>query len=210
MSSTRVNLVSLLALLFLVLVLAVTPEARQLVGRLAFWAEGVEEKIEESRRERKAAAEKEESQEGRSGEETAQAPQPPPHVVVGPDGNFFPEPGYKWVNEEPGDQRVEWCAGCEHPEHPHVIASTAPDQWRPAPGYEWAEAKGVNDMRVVWVPGRQHSDHEHVVAADKEGEWRPAEDYNWVNEDPHDLSVVRRATTEPVEYFGTDSVTPPG
>lgn len=201
MSSTRVNLVSLLALLFLVLVLAVTPEARQMMSRLAFWAEGVEEKIEASRRERKAS-ESAPPEEGRSEEEPARpAAPPPPHVVL-VDGRFYPEPGYSWVNEEQGDLRVEWVPGAKHPEHPNVVASSEPDQWRPAPGYDWVEAKGVNDMSVAWVPGRRHSDHEHVLAAEKEGEWHPEPGYAWVNDDPHDLSVMPSEEGE--------EVTPPG
>jgi hypothetical protein len=190
MSSTRVNLVSLLALLFLVLVLAVTPEARQMMSRLAFWVEGVEDQIENSRRERKAA-ERAAQEEGRSEEEqppAVEAP-PPPHVVL-VDGKFFPEPGWSWVNEIQGDLTVEWVPGAKHPEHPNVVASTEPDQWRPAPGYDWVEAKGVNDMSVAWVPGKRHPDHEHVLAAEKEGEWHPESGYAWVNDDPHDLSVV--------------------
>lgn len=189
MSSKRVNLTSLLALLFLVLVLAVTPEVRQMMSRLALWMEGVEEKIEASRRERKAA-ESAPPEEGRGEEEAAPAEQPPPPHVVLVDGRYHPEPGYSWVNEEQGDLRVEWVPGAKHPELPHVVASSEPDQWRPAPGWDWAEAKGVNDMRVVWVPGKRHPEHEHVLAAEKPEEWHPEPGWAWLNDDPHDLSVV--------------------
>lgn len=187
MSAKRVNLVSLLALLFLVAVLAITPESRRLMGRLAFWMEGVEEKLEASRRERASSAQPEE--EGRSaGEE--QPEQLPPHVVKGPDGRLNPEPGYSWINDDPGDHRVEWVPGARHPQFPGVIASNEPDQWRPAPGYDWAEANGVNDMRVVWTPGKRHTDHEHVLAAEKLEEWHPEPGYRWLNDDPNDLRVV--------------------
>lgn len=193
MSAKRVNLVSLLALLFLVLVLAITPETRQMMARLAFWMEGVEEKLEASRRERASAARPAE-EEGRSagdaGEEQPERVQIPPHVVQGPDGQLNPEPGYSWVNDQPDDHRVEWVPGARHPELPGVIASGEPDQWRPAPGYDWAEANGVNDMRVVWTPGKRHSDHEHVLAAEKQEEWTPEPGYRWLNDDPNDLSVV--------------------
>lgn len=205
-TTTRVNLISLLALLFLVLVLAVTPETRQLIARMAFWIEGVEEKLEARRERPPAAADDagtEPQDEGREVEEDKPEMRLPAHVTFGPNGELFPEPGYKWINDDPDDMQVEWCPGCVHPQHPHVIASDEPDQWHAAPGYDWAEAKGVNDMRVVWVPGKRHSaEHEHVVAAEKEGEWQPAPGYKWVNEDPHDLSVAPDASDT--------SVTPPG
>lgn len=199
MSAKRVNLVSLLALLFLVLVLAITPETRQLMARLTFWMEGVEEKLEASRRERASAA-RPEKEEGRSaGEDQPEPEQLPPHVVKGPDGQLNPEPGYSWVNDDPGDHRVEWVPGARHPQFPGVIASNELDQWRPAPGYDWAEANGVNDMRVVWTPGKRHRDHEHVLAAEKLEEWHPEPGYRWLNDDPNDLRVVpmEGATTEP-------------
>ncbi|HEX6863928.1 MAG TPA: hypothetical protein VF414_13965 [Thermoanaerobaculia bacterium] len=194
MSAKRVNLVSLLALLFLVGVVAVTPESRRLMGRLAFWMEGVEEKLEESRRARESAT-LPEKEEGRSagdagGEETSEPAPIPPHVVQGPDGKLNPEPGYSWINDDPHDHRVVWVPGAKHPEHPNVVASREPDQWRPAAGYDWAEAKGVDDMRVVWKPGKRHPDHEHVLAAEKEGDWQPEPGYAWINDDPNDLSVA--------------------
>ncbi|HWN44547.1 MAG TPA: hypothetical protein VNW71_20150, partial [Thermoanaerobaculia bacterium] len=69
-------------------------------------------------------------------------------------------------------------------------SSQEPDQWRPAAGYDWVEAKGIDDMRVAWRPGRRHVDHEHVLAAEKEGDWQPEPGYAWVNDDPNDLSVA--------------------
>lgn len=191
MSAKRVNLVSLLALLFLALVLAVTPEFRQLMARLAFWVEGVEEKIEASRRERESATQPAEEEGRQAGaEEATVEPPPPPHVVKGPDGQLHPEPGYSWINDDPDNLQVVWVPGAKHPEQPNVVASTEPDQWRPAAGYDWAEAKGVNDMRVVWTPGKRHPDYEHVLAAEKQEEWEPEPGYTWVNDDPNDLSVV--------------------
>jgi len=190
MSAKRVNLVSLLALLFLVLVVAITPEARQLMGRLAFWMEGVEEKIEESRRAQESATLPAEEESRSAGEETSEPVRIPPHVILGEDGRFNPEPGYSWINDDPNDHRVEWVPGAKHPEHPNVASSQEPDQWRPAAGYDWVEAKGIDDMRVVWKPGRRHVDHEHVLAAEKEGDWQPEPGYAWVNDDPNDLSVA--------------------
>ncbi len=198
MSAKRVNLVSLLALLFLVLVVAITPESRQIMARLAFWVEGVEEKIEESRRARESATLPAEDEGRSTDEKTSEPAQIPPHVVLGPDGKLNPEPGYSWINDDPNDHRVEWVPGAKHPEHPNVVASQEPDQWRPAPGYDWAEAKGVDDMRVVWTPGRRHPDHEHVLAAEKEGDWQPEPGYAWLNDDPNDLSVA------PIESTSAD------
>jgi hypothetical protein len=193
-STTRVNLISLVGLLFLGAVLALTPEVRQLMSRLAFWVEGVEERMAEARRARETETPSTDgegrSQEGQESEERPAEPPPlPPHVLRGEDGNYYPEPGYSWVNDEPDDTSVRWVPGVEHKEHPHVLSSQEPDQWHPAPGYAWAEAKGVNDMRVVWIPGKRHPDYEHVLTADKEGEWKPEPGYRWVNDDPHDLSV---------------------
>lgn len=203
MSAKRVNLVSLLALLFLVLVVAITPESRQMMARLALWAEGVEERIEESRRARESATLPDE-EEGRSaGQNTSEPVQIPPHVVLGDAGKLNPEPGYSWINDDPSDLRVEWVPGARHPEHPNVVASREPDQWRPGAGYDWADAKGVDDMRVVWTPGRRHPDHEHVLAAEKEGDWQPEPGYAWVNDDPNDLSVA------PLNPVAAEATPPP-
>jgi hypothetical protein len=191
MSAKRVNIVSLLALLFLVLVLAVTPEVRQLMARIAFWAEGVEAELEASRRERKAATMPTPEPSREAEPEGTPVEQPPPsHVIKGPDGKLHPVPGNRWVNDDPENLVDVLVPGEKHPEHPNVVASNEPDQWRPAAGYDWAEAKGVNDMRVVWTPGKPHPDYEHVVAAEKQEEWTPAPGYSWVNDDPNDLSVV--------------------
>lgn len=193
MSAKRVNLVSLLALLFLVLVVAVTPEARQIMARLADWVEGVEEKLEASRREEEAGALPAE-EEGREAPEAAPVPAPapaiPPHVVQREAGKLYPEAGYSWITGDPADHRVEWKPGVAHPEHPHVVASEQADQWRPAAGYDWADAKGVDDLGVEWKPGRPHSACEHVLAAEEEGEWRPEPGYRWLNDDPNDLAVL--------------------
>jgi hypothetical protein len=200
MSAKRVNLVSLLALLFLVAVVAITPESRQLMARFAFWMEGVEEKLEESRRARVPATlpEKEESRDAgdADGEETPEPAQIPPHVVQGADGKLNPEPGYSWINDDPDDHRVEWVPGVRHPQQPNVVATSEPDQWRPAAGYDWVEEKGVDDLSAAWKPGKRHPDHEHVLAAEKEGDWQPEPGYNWVNDDPNDLSVTPEEDTE--------------
>jgi len=197
MSAKRVNLVSLLALLFLVLVVAITPESRQLMGRLAFWMEGVEEKIEASRREQEPATLPAEEESRSAGEETSEPVQIPPHVALGEDGQFNPEPGYSWINDDPNDLRVQWVPGAKHSKHPNVVASSEPDQWRPAAGYDWVEAKGIDDMRVVWKPGRRHPDQEHVLAAEKEGDWQPEPGYTWINDDPNDLSVAPEEARPP-------------
>lgn len=191
----RTNLISLLAFLLLVGIVAVTPETRLVMGRIADRIEGV-------RRERAEIRQREKEQEAReiAAAQAAQAAQEaaaettpfilPPHTFLDEDGLAQPEPGYWWVENDPANTEVEWRAGSLHPDDPRVVASDVPDQWTPAPGYEWVAEKGVDDLRVAWKPGKPHSLFGHVVAADKEGEWRPAPGYNWVNDDPNDLSVV--------------------
>jgi Sec-independent protein translocase protein TatA len=193
-SAKRTNLISLLGLLLLVAIVAVTPEARQMARRLADWVEGVRQERAEIKR-RQAEQEAKEALEKARAEETpaeaeATPSEPPPHLVLGEDGQYHPDPGWSWVNHEPGDLRVEWVPGTQHPDNPSVVASAEPDQWSPAAGYEWVEAKGVNDLRVAWKPGKPHPVFGHVLAAAKEGEWTPAPGYNWANDDPNDLTVV--------------------
>lgn len=181
----RVNIISLLALLFLVAVIALTPEGREGAQKLADIKEGVKEQWDQARRDRETAtmAQNSPETESRSADEDPQAPrQPlPPHVVVGPDGNLNPEPGWGWVNDDPNDHSVQWHPGIQHPEHPNVLSSQEPDQWHPGPGYDWANPMGVNDMSVAWVEGKTHPDHPNVVSAKEEGQWYPAPGYRWVN-----------------------------
>lgn len=189
-TAKRINFFSLIGLLLLVAVIAVTPEARQLMARFAHWKEGVKEELEASRRQRASftASQNEVKEEPEKGEETLPE-ELPPHVVVGADGGHYPEAGYKWVSHEPDDKRVVWTPGMEHPQHKHVFASEEPDQWRPGAGYDWKNASGVDDMQVVWTPGKRHPHYEHVVAVEKEGEWSPEPGWTWVNDHPNDLSV---------------------
>lgn len=190
-SAKRTNLISLLGLLLLVAIVAVTPETRQLVGRVADWIEGV-------RKERAEIRHREEEQQAKEAAQAEETPvaeaapsAPPPHLAIGDDGEYHPEPGWSWVNHEPGDLRVEWVPGLQHPDNPAVLSSSVPDQWSPAPGYEWVEAKGVDDLRVEWKPGKPHSVFGYVLAAEREGEWKPAPGYAWTTDDPNDLTVVR-------------------
>jgi hypothetical protein len=194
-SAKRTNLISLLGLLLLVAVVAITPEARQTAGRLADWIEGVKQERAEIRRrqEEQESKEKAQAEESPAGETPAAPAAPPPHVVLGEGGEYHPEPGYSWVNDDPANVQVEWRPGTLHPDNPNVVASSEPDQWAPGPGYEWVEAKGVNDLRVAWKPGKPHSLFGHVLAAPKEGEWTPGPGYDWANDDPNDLTVVPRS-----------------
>lgn len=189
----RVNLISLFALLALVAVVALTPEGRRGAQRLADFKEGVEEQWNEARRERERAALAEAPETGsRSADEDPQAPrQPlPPHVMIGSDGNYNPEPGWGWVNNDPADYSVRWHPGIQHPDHPNVFSSQVPDQWHPGPGFDWANPTGVNDMSVIWVAGKEHPDHPNVVSAREEGQWYPAQGYRWINpQAPDDFSV---------------------
>lgn len=190
-SPKRTNLISLLALLLLVAIVAVTPETRQGIARVADWIQGVrQERAEIRRREaeqkaRQLAA----SQEAENAAEATPAPLPP-HTFLDEDGLAQPDPGYWWVDNDPANLAVEWRSGALHPDDPRVIASSEPDQWSPAPGYEWVEAKGVDDLRVEWKPGKPHAIFGHVLAGEKEGEWKPAPGYAWTTDDPNDLTVV--------------------
>lgn len=192
-SPKRTNLFSLLGLLLLVAIVAVTPETRLVMGRVADWIHGVRQERAEIRR-RQAEQEAKEAKEKEQAEETAAAEEtpaePPPHLVLGEDGQYHPDPGWSWVNHEPGNYQVEWVPGLQHPDNPAVLSSAEPDQWTPAAGYDWVEEKGVNDLRVAWKPGKPHSVFGNVVAADQEGEWRPAPGFSWANDDPNDLTVV--------------------
>ena len=172
---SRGNLISLLALVFLVAVVAITPESREILGRLRT--------LFESR-----AAEEPPAQEIK--DEAPQVMSPPPHVVRSLDGTFRPEPGYRWINDDPANLDIVWCPACVHPDHPNVIASEPEGQWRPAPGYDWVNPDGVNDLRVEWKPGKPHTEHEHVIADSEPGRWAPAPGYDWARPDrADDLSV---------------------
>jgi hypothetical protein len=186
---SRVNLISLLALVFLVAVVAITPDARELVGRLAARLQSSEASpLPASVEQREIAAEAPPAQEVK--DEAPQVMSPPPHVERKPDGTFHPEPGYRWTNDDPANLDIVWCPGCIHPDHPNVIASEPEGQWHPAPGYDWVNPDGVNDLRVEWTPGKPHSEHEHVIAAPDREEWSPEPGYGWVDpDDPNDFRV---------------------
>jgi len=88
-------------------------------------------------------------------------------VVAGKEeGRWRPAPGYRWLNDTPGDFRVVWAPGTEHPDHPHVVAGRKEGEWRPAPGYRWLNDT-PGDFRVVRAPGRKDpvSDHLSIVMA---------------------------------------------
>jgi hypothetical protein len=114
----------------------------------------------------------------------------PPHVVLGENGKYYPEPGYKWLSGEPGNYAVEWKTGVAHPNNPNVLTSSVPGQWIPAPGYEWVDDNGSINLRVAWKPGKAHPLFGHVLAAPKVGEWQPEYGYMWINDDPNDLTVI--------------------
>lgn len=200
-TSSRTNVFSLLALLVLVAIVAITPEARSGAQRLTDWIEGVrQERAEIKQREAEERAKElqkikeqelahaENNEENK--EEAMSGMVPPEHTVLDAEGKYRPEPGYVWYNDDPANFDVVWTPGTLHPDTPRVVASSSPDQWVPAPGYEWVEEKGVNDMRVTWKPGKVHSRFEHVLAAQNEGEWTPDAKYMWANDDPADLTVV--------------------
>jgi len=60
-----------------------------------------------------------------------------------------PNPGYRWVSEDPNDSRVKWTPGTPDPDHPNVVASEKEGNWKPAPGYKWRDNAAQQDMQVV-------------------------------------------------------------
>jgi Sec-independent protein translocase protein TatA len=188
-SAKRTNLISLMGLLLLVTIVAITPDARQMAARVADWIEGVKQERAEFRKYPKEQQARQKAQ----AEETPfteAAAEPPAHTTRDEDGLYQPEPGYWWIDNDPANLAVEWRPGSLHPDDPRVIATSQPDQWAPAPGYDWIEEKGVDDLRVAWKPGKPHAIFGHVLAGNKEGEWTPAPGFNWANDDPNDLTVV--------------------
>jgi hypothetical protein len=180
--SLRVNVISVLALVFLLGVLWLTPEFRGFLG----WVESRIPKPAPPGQDTSAEPEP------AAKDEAAEEEVLPLHVARAEDGSLIPDSGYHWVSEDdPGDYTVVWCPGCQHLEYPHVIASDTEGRWRPAPGYEWVNSNGVNDMRVAWKPGTPHALYENVVTDEVEGKWVPAPGYDWADsEDPDDFSVV--------------------
>lgn len=185
---SRANLISLLALVFLVAVVAITPETREIFSRLRGH-------VEARKAERAARAERPSETppaEPEPVKEETSAEQPlPPHVIRRGDGRHYPEPGYKWLNPDSNeDLTVFWAPGSSHPDHPFVFASDTEGQWRPAPGYDWVNPDGVNDLRVEWRPGKPHPEFENVVADAELEKWVPAPGYDWVHpESAHDMTV---------------------
>jgi hypothetical protein len=72
----------------------------------------------------------------------------PPNVIRGSDGKYAPAPGYKWLNDTPGDFHVVWTPGKAHPDWLNVVASADEGNWVAAPGYRWLNDT-PGDMRVV-------------------------------------------------------------
>ena len=127
-TTTRVNLVSLLALLFLVLgrgghsrgAPAHGPPGL-LGGRGGGEAGGEPAGAGVRRRRHHARGEGR----GRESEEEASEPaQLPPHVVRAPNGQLYPEPGYKWINDDPNDHQRRVGAGA--PSTPSIPTSSPP------------------------------------------------------------------------------------
>jgi hypothetical protein len=180
--SLRVNVISVLALVLLLAVLWLTPEFRGFLG----W---VESRIPKP-------APPEQNAPAEPAEPTVKDEAPaedvlPPHVVRAADGSLVPDSGYRWVNDDPGSYGVEWCPGCLHREHPHVVAAETEGRFRPAPGYEWVNPDRVNDMSAAWKPGTPHPRHENMVADEEEGRWVPAPGYDWAApDDPEDYRVI--------------------
>lgn len=184
---SRGNLISLLALIFLVAVVAITPETREILGRLGARFRSSDPVPVAPAGPREIAAGKPRLQEVK--DEAPQVMSPPPHVVRNPDRTFRPEPGYRWTNDDPANLDIVWCPGCVHPDHPNVIAARAEGRWDPAPGYDWAGPDGASDLNVEWRPGKPHPKLKHVIAAPERDRWTPEPGYEWA--DPGDRNDFR-------------------
>jgi len=70
-----------------------------------------------------------------------------PHAHVNSSGDWTPDDGYRWVNNEPKDFSVVWVPGVLSSVHPHVVAAEMEGTWRPADGYTWVDPTH-NDLSV--------------------------------------------------------------
>ncbi len=145
--------------------------------------------------------------------ESTEAPLPP-NVVRDAEGMLQPASGYRWLNEDPEDHRVQWTPGTPHATALHVETSDNEGQWSPAPGYAWLNEQN-GDLRVVWKPGRPHPIHPHVVAAPQEGQWVAAPGFRWASEAPGDFRVLSESTggapgAEPPPPAGAGTGSQPG
>lgn len=184
----RVNLVSLLGLLALGALLWISPDVREMAGRIRQHLLIRFQKAEPVKQE--STPEPTPPQEVK--EEPGAEPELPLHVEKNDAGEYIPEPGYSWVNSEPGNFEVQWCAGCRHRDSPNLIASSEEGQWHPAPGYDWVDPE--HDLSLAWKPGLRHPEYEHVVAGEIESQWFPEEGYTWVDaNDSENLEVVPRS-----------------
>ena len=187
----RMNLVGLLGLLALGALLWISPDVREMAERIRqhllirFQKAEPVERQESTPEETPPEPVKAEPVNAEAAAEVTL----PPHVEKNAAGEYVPEPGYNWVNSEPGNFEVQWCHGCRHRDRPNVFAGNEEGQWQPAPGYTWIDPS--QDLQVVWKPGLRHPDYEHVVAAEAETQWIPEEGYTWVDaDDPDNLHVV--------------------
>ena len=65
-----------------------------------------------------------------------------PHVLMTTDG-LIPEPGYDWNSNSARDLSVKWSPGADHPDIPHVVASSSEGRWIPESGYVWDGPRSV-------------------------------------------------------------------
>jgi hypothetical protein len=185
----RVNLFSLLGLLALVALLWIAPETREMGSRIKQDLRNRLQRPEPAKPPESLPEEATPSEPVQAEPEPAAEVTPPPHVEKNAAGEYVPEPGYTWVNSEPGNFDVQWCPGCRHRDSPNLIAGSEEGAWHPAPGYDWADPQ--HDLSLVWKPGLRHPEHEHVIAGDIEGQWFPEEGYTWVDaDDSENLDVV--------------------
>lgn len=135
-----------------------------------------------------------------------------PHVIASAqEGKWNPAPGYAWLNNKPGDMRVQWKPGQKHPDF-HIAASADEGSWHPMPGHDWV-SESKFDRRVRWSRGTRHPSLPLVAQGDH-GVWQPASGYTWASNDNDDFRVVRKyesTNSEPIyrtnsgsENFGVE------
>lgn len=112
-----------------------------------------------------------------------------PHLYLGTDGKYHPEPWYGFANPldrtDPTVVRIQ--VGAPHPSLPHIVWMDESGMFRPAPGYFWEDNE---------VPRRggwrvRLSDK---LTRDSAGVLHPRSGFHWCNGIPNDYSVCPDTT----------------
>ncbi|MFI5024651.1 MAG: hypothetical protein ACHQRJ_23740 [Alphaproteobacteria bacterium] len=114
-----------------------------------------------------------------------------PHAHRGSDGQWHPDDGYRWANDDEDDFSVVWVPGLRSYQYPHVIASTEENRFTTEDGYDWIVPNPQNSgVGVRWVPNKRSVRYPNILTSAREGEWHPEDGYSWlVDSDLGDLRV---------------------